>query len=48
MKAKLEELGLIVVVVATLILIVGGVVAYENWAYHDWTCAFKKCVQVDK
>lgn len=31
---------------AFAILLVAGWVAWNAYAYGDWTCAFKRCVQI--
>lgn len=42
MKDKILTVVLVVVVLGALALLP----LYNHWAYNDWTCVVKNCVQV--
>jgi hypothetical protein len=42
------KVALVVGTLATLGVIFGAAAWHGNWAYGDWTCAFKRCVAVAK
>ena len=48
MKKILEDFGIAILIIVLVVGISAGLVAYNQWAYHDWTCVFKHCVQVSK
>ncbi len=43
----LKNIGIIFVILAVLLITIVMPIAYNQWAYNDWTCIFKKCVQVN-
>lgn len=48
MKKYLEDMEILLLVAIVILVLAAGNIAYNKWAYNDWTCVFKQCVQVSK